>query len=83
MRSMASHVPFASELPAYSDSSVAEILPVSSFVKDLKAPVSTEFSGWDSVNSIIDNYVNSDFWLANSLSSKHEVVASQRVSGHI
>lgn len=49
------------QLPAYSEGSVVEILTVSSFVKDLKAPVSTEFSGWDSVNCVIDNYVNSDF----------------------
>lgn len=58
---MTSHVPFASELPVNSDDSVAEILTIRSFVKHLKAPVSTEFSGWDSVNSVIESDVNSDF----------------------
>lgn len=58
---MTSHVPVASELPADSDDSVAEILTIRSFVKHLKAPVSTEFSGWDSVNSVIDSNVKSDF----------------------
>lgn len=55
------HVPFSSEYPTYSGGPGSEILTVSLFVPHSKAPVSTEFSGWGSVNSVIDNYVDSGF----------------------
>lgn len=55
------HVSFSSEYPTYSGGPGSEILTVSLFVPHSKAPVSTEFSGWGSVNSVIDNCVDSGF----------------------